>query len=91
MKTLVKTLILSSVIVMTASSAAIAGDYPISPKQQRMERNWEYWNQKNMNNHKADTRQVSSNTSMPKVSQYPCSRCVYDHQLGGYVEKTLRK
>jgi hypothetical protein len=89
MKTLLKSLMLSGVIALSVSSAAVAGDYPASPQQQRAERNWEYWNKKNADSSPARAeRQMSDAAATPKVSQYPCGKgCIYSHELGGYVQK----
>jgi hypothetical protein len=89
MKTLLKTLILSGVVAVSVSSAAVARDYPVSPQQQRAERSWEYWNKKNADSSPARAeRQMSDAAATPKVSQYPCGKgCVYSHELGGYVQK----
>ncbi len=89
MKILLKTLILSGVTALSVSSAAVARDYPVSPKQALAERNWEYWNKKNADSSPArGERQISDAAASPKVSQYPCGKgCVYSHELGGYVQK----
>lgn len=89
MKTLLKSLILSGVVAITASSAAVARDYPVSPQQARAERSGEYWNKKNTDSAPVrGERQMSDAAANPKVSQYPCGKgCVYSHELGGYVQK----
>jgi hypothetical protein len=89
MKTLLKTLILSGVVAVSVSSAAVARYYPVSPQQQRAERSWEYWNKQNADSSPARAeRQMSDAAATPKVSQYPCGKgCVYSHELGGYVQK----
>lgn len=89
MKTLLKSLMLSGVVALSVSSAAVARDYPISPKQERAERSWEYWNKKNADSSSVRAeRQMSDAAATPKVSQYPCGKgCVYSHELGGYIQK----
>jgi hypothetical protein len=89
MKTLLKSLMLSGVVALSVSSAAVARDYPVSPQQERAERSFEYWNKKNADSSPARSeRQMSDTAATPKVSQYPCGKgCVYSHELGGYVQK----
>ena len=89
MKNLFKTVVLAGVVAAAASSAAFAGGNP----QLMAQRSYEYWNQqKNTQPAKpSGTQQVSDTAAMPKASQYPCPRCVYDEQAGGYVQKHYGK
>lgn len=89
MKTLVKSLMLAVVVAGAASTSAMAGD---TNSQQRLaQRNYEYFNVASAAQPAAKGSTASSTAYTPKVSQYPCGRCVYDSQLGGYVEKPGRK
>ena len=89
MKNLFKTVVLASVVATATSSAAFAGGNP----QLMAEHNWEYWNQHKAESSKTTGTQQASDsaTSMPKASEYPCGNCVYDNQIGGYVQKTHTK
>lgn len=92
MKNLLQTLVLAGVVAVAATSGAYAKNHPVPAQQQRIERNAEYWNGKNAESGKASgERQMSDITAMPKASQYPCAHCVYDQQLGGYVQKDYGK
>lgn len=91
MKTLAKTLMLSGFVALTVSSAAVAGDYPLSQKEKRAVSNMEYWSKKDSAKPADKNIRLSSSAQASNVSEYPCGRCVYSHELNGYVEKTTRK
>lgn len=87
MKNPLQTLVIAGVIAITTASAAFAG----GNHQQMAQRNWEYWNGKKAESKANVERQVSETPAAPKASQYPCPRCVYDQQAGGYVQKHYGK
>lgn len=92
MKKLLQTAILAGVVAITATSGAYAKSHPRTTEQQRIDRNAEYWNGKNTESSKTSgERQVSDTGYTPKASEYPCGNCVYDSNLGGYVQKTVGK
>ena len=89
---LLKTVVLAGVATVTIASAAFAGEYPVSPQQARAERSFEYWNKQNAESSNANAdRQMAGTATKQKVSEYPCPNCIYDHQLGGYVQKNYGK
>ncbi len=88
MKNPLLTLVVAGVIAITTASAAFAGGNP----QLMAQRNWEYFNQqKNTQPAKSGSAQQVSDATVQKASEYPCGNCVYDHQLGGYVQKYYGK
>jgi hypothetical protein len=59
-------------------------------QRQRMESDSAYWNNHSQNVASNEQRRGmmdnSTSNSMPSgVSHYPCARCVYDSNAGGYV------
>ena len=88
MKNLSQSVAIAVAILATTTSVALAKDHPLSSKNQRYDRNWQYWNQSDNGTNRAGTEHRRSDTAAAsKASQYPCARCVYDQQLGGYVKK----
>ncbi len=93
MKNPLQTLVLAGVVAIASTSGAYAKSHPRNAEQQRIDRNAEYWNGKNAESANAAGAQKVSDTGAyrPRVSEYPCGNCVYNSDLGGYVEKTVGK